>query len=108
MFGDGDRFRLNGSLSSPASFGHIGAGGAYLWADPAQELLGVYPQQRFIIKHPRWEAVFTIYDRDRRPKMVAEGANLAPTVRMRRIRLAWRVKEIPSAIALGRPWRRVT
>jgi CubicO group peptidase (beta-lactamase class C family) len=34
--------RLNGSLSSLATFGHAGAGGSYVWVDPTQELIGVY------------------------------------------------------------------
>ena len=41
-FGDGDRFRINGSLTSQSAIGHGGAGGACVWADPAQELVGVY------------------------------------------------------------------
>jgi CubicO group peptidase (beta-lactamase class C family) len=31
-----------GSLSSPAAFGHNGAGGIYVWVDPTYELVGVY------------------------------------------------------------------
>ena len=33
---------FNGGLASPSSFGHSGAGGAYFWADPERDLLGVY------------------------------------------------------------------
>jgi len=42
IFGPGDRFRLNGALQSHSAFGHAGYGTAYLWADPENELLGVY------------------------------------------------------------------
>jgi len=31
-----------GSLHSPQAFGHEGAGGAYFWADPVYDLVGVY------------------------------------------------------------------
>ena len=41
-FGNGDRFRLNGALASPLTIGHGGAGSAYVWADPKQDLVGVY------------------------------------------------------------------
>jgi CubicO group peptidase (beta-lactamase class C family) len=34
--------RQYGSLQSPATFGHGGAGGVYLWADPVDELMVVY------------------------------------------------------------------
>ena len=33
---------INGGLASPSSFGHVGAGGSYFWADPERELVGVY------------------------------------------------------------------
>jgi CubicO group peptidase (beta-lactamase class C family) len=42
VFGEGDRFRSNGSLGSLSSFGHVGWGGACVWADPERDLLGVY------------------------------------------------------------------
>jgi CubicO group peptidase (beta-lactamase class C family) len=38
----GGRAVLNGSLASPSSFGPAGYGGAYIWADPERELVGVY------------------------------------------------------------------
>jgi CubicO group peptidase (beta-lactamase class C family) len=42
LFGPGDRYRANGSLASISAFGHVGYGSAFFWADPAQELVGVY------------------------------------------------------------------
>jgi CubicO group peptidase (beta-lactamase class C family) len=42
IFGEGDRFMANGSLSSLSAFGHSGYGGAYMWADPEREVVGIY------------------------------------------------------------------
>ena len=42
VFGPGDRFRGNGALASLSAFGHMGYGGAYMWADPERELIGVF------------------------------------------------------------------
>ena len=42
IFGAGDRFPFNGSLASLSAFGHIGYGGACIWADPEREVAGVY------------------------------------------------------------------
>jgi serine-type D-Ala-D-Ala carboxypeptidase len=42
IFAAGDRFRLNGALVSRSGFGHNGAGGAYIWADPERDVVGVY------------------------------------------------------------------
>jgi CubicO group peptidase (beta-lactamase class C family) len=42
VFGEGDRFHTNGSTMSLSAFGHIGNGGACIWADPERELLGVF------------------------------------------------------------------
>ncbi len=42
IFGPGDRFHANGSLLSLTAFGHLGNGGSCIWADPEQELIGVY------------------------------------------------------------------
>jgi CubicO group peptidase (beta-lactamase class C family) len=42
IFGPGDRFRPNGALASRSAFGHLGYGGAYMWADPERELVAVY------------------------------------------------------------------
>jgi len=42
IYGAGDRFRTNGALASLSAFGHIGYGGACIWADPERELVGVY------------------------------------------------------------------
>jgi CubicO group peptidase (beta-lactamase class C family) len=42
IFGPGDRYRVNGALASPSAFGHMGYGGAYMWADPERELVGVF------------------------------------------------------------------
>ena len=42
LFGPGDRFSANGALASLSSFGHGGYGGAYMWADPERELVGIY------------------------------------------------------------------
>ena len=36
------RSQLNGTLGSLATFGHLGAGGSCVWADPATGVLGVY------------------------------------------------------------------
>ncbi len=33
---------FNGGLASPSSFGHMGFGGSYFWADPERDLVGVY------------------------------------------------------------------
>ena len=41
LFGSGDRFPTNGSLASLSAFGHTGYHGAYMWADPEHELIGV-------------------------------------------------------------------
>jgi CubicO group peptidase (beta-lactamase class C family) len=37
-----DRWRPNGSLASPSTFAHSGFGCAYVWADPEQDLLGIF------------------------------------------------------------------
>ena len=42
VFGSGDRFQHNGSIASLSAFGHIGNGGACMWADPERDLLGIY------------------------------------------------------------------
>jgi CubicO group peptidase (beta-lactamase class C family) len=42
IFGPGDRYRPNGALASNSAFGHTGIGGAYFWADPERDLVGVY------------------------------------------------------------------
>jgi serine-type D-Ala-D-Ala carboxypeptidase len=42
IFGAGDRFGSNGVLASLSAFGHMGNGGAYMWADPEREVIGVY------------------------------------------------------------------
>ena len=42
IFSAGDRFRVNGALVSRSGFGHQGAGGAYIWADPERDVVGVY------------------------------------------------------------------
>jgi CubicO group peptidase (beta-lactamase class C family) len=42
IFGPGDRYRPNGALASNSAIGHTGLGGAYLWADPERDLVGVY------------------------------------------------------------------
>jgi len=42
IFGPGDRYRPNGTLASNSAVGHTGFGGAYLWADPERDLVGVY------------------------------------------------------------------
>jgi CubicO group peptidase (beta-lactamase class C family) len=42
IFAEGDRFRANGSLASLSAFGHVGYGGAYMWADPEREVVGIY------------------------------------------------------------------
>jgi serine-type D-Ala-D-Ala carboxypeptidase len=42
IFGEGDRFGANGSLNSLSAFGHVGYGGAYMWADPEREVVGIY------------------------------------------------------------------
>jgi CubicO group peptidase (beta-lactamase class C family) len=42
IFGEGDRFRMNGALASHSAFGHAGNGGCYVWADPERDLVGVY------------------------------------------------------------------
>ena len=42
VFERGDRFAANGTLNSPSAFGHAGYGGAFVWADPEHEVVGVY------------------------------------------------------------------
>jgi CubicO group peptidase (beta-lactamase class C family) len=42
IFSAGDRYRVNGALVSGSGFGHNGAGGAYIWADPERDVVGVY------------------------------------------------------------------
>jgi CubicO group peptidase (beta-lactamase class C family) len=42
IFAAGDRYRVNGALVSRSGFGHNGAGGAYIWADPERDVVGVY------------------------------------------------------------------
>ena len=42
VFGPGDRFMINGALASLSAFGHAGYGGAFMWADPEREVLGIY------------------------------------------------------------------
>jgi serine-type D-Ala-D-Ala carboxypeptidase len=42
LFGLGDRFMANGALNSLSAFGHSGYGGAYMWADPEHEVVGIY------------------------------------------------------------------
>jgi len=42
VFGAGDRFAANGALNSLSAFGHAGYGGAFIWADPEREVVGVY------------------------------------------------------------------
>jgi CubicO group peptidase (beta-lactamase class C family) len=42
IVGEGDRFRMNGALASQSTFGHVGYGGCYVWADPERDLVGVY------------------------------------------------------------------
>jgi serine-type D-Ala-D-Ala carboxypeptidase len=42
IFGPGDRFVANGALVSRSGFGHVGTGGSCLWADPEQNVVGVY------------------------------------------------------------------
>jgi CubicO group peptidase (beta-lactamase class C family) len=40
---EGDkRYPLRGSLDSPATFGHGGGGGIWMWVDPTYDLVGVY------------------------------------------------------------------
>jgi CubicO group peptidase (beta-lactamase class C family) len=41
LFGQGDRFAPNGSLTSLSAFGHTGYVGTYMWADPQYELVAV-------------------------------------------------------------------
>jgi CubicO group peptidase (beta-lactamase class C family) len=36
------RYPLRGSLDSPATFGHGGSGGIWMWVDPTYDLVGVY------------------------------------------------------------------
>jgi CubicO group peptidase (beta-lactamase class C family) len=38
----GDRFSANGSLASHTAFGHMGYSGAFFWADPEAEIIGVF------------------------------------------------------------------
>ena len=42
IFAEGDRFGANGSLASLSAFGHVGYGGAFIWADPEHEVVGIY------------------------------------------------------------------
>jgi CubicO group peptidase (beta-lactamase class C family) len=42
IIGPGDRFGPNGALASLSAFAHGGYGGAYIWADPEREIVGVY------------------------------------------------------------------
>ncbi len=42
LFGAGDRFVANGALLSVSAFGHIGNGGACIWADPEREVVGIF------------------------------------------------------------------
>jgi CubicO group peptidase (beta-lactamase class C family) len=42
IFAAGDRYRANGALVSRSAFGHVGNGGSGLWADPEQDVVGVY------------------------------------------------------------------
>jgi len=42
IFGTGDRWGANGSLTSLSAFGHAGFPGCQMWADPECELVGVY------------------------------------------------------------------
>lgn len=42
IFSASDRYRVNGALVSRSGFGHNGAGGAYIWADPERDVVGVY------------------------------------------------------------------
>jgi CubicO group peptidase (beta-lactamase class C family) len=42
IFAKGDRFGANGSLNSLSAFGHAGYGGAFMWADPEREVVGIY------------------------------------------------------------------
>jgi CubicO group peptidase (beta-lactamase class C family) len=42
IFGPGDRYNFNGQLATPSAIGHNGYGGAYMWADPEREFVGVY------------------------------------------------------------------
>jgi CubicO group peptidase (beta-lactamase class C family) len=42
LFGAGDRFQANGALNSLSAFGHLGYGGACMWADPEREVVGIY------------------------------------------------------------------
>jgi serine-type D-Ala-D-Ala carboxypeptidase len=42
IFGPGDQFVANGALVSRSGFGHVGDGGSCIWADPEQDMVGVY------------------------------------------------------------------
>ena len=42
IHGDGKWKYFDGSLHSPSTFNHGGAGGVYLWVDPVYEIVGVY------------------------------------------------------------------
>ena len=42
IFGAGDRFENNGALASRSALGHLGNGGACVWADPECDLVGVF------------------------------------------------------------------
>jgi serine-type D-Ala-D-Ala carboxypeptidase len=42
VFGVSDRFGANGALNSLSAFGHAGYGGAFIWADPERDVVGVY------------------------------------------------------------------
>jgi hypothetical protein len=41
IFGQGDRYRVNGALATNSAVGHNGYAGTYLWADPERDLVGV-------------------------------------------------------------------
>lgn len=59
IFTAGDRFRINGALVSRSGFGHSGYGGAYIWADPEQDLVGVY-----LRVSPRLHRDYTVVNSD--------------------------------------------
>jgi serine-type D-Ala-D-Ala carboxypeptidase len=59
IFGPGDRFVANGALVSRSGFGHVGDGGSCLWADPEQDVVGVY-----LSVSPRLHRDFFIFNAD--------------------------------------------